>query len=595
MFTTERPAENIHKLLDWLRNEHRSGFLYRGQIRDYPVMVPSFFRPLVLDLADSKPVVAIDSERYAETLKQSARHKVRSDMLAILVRTCGLGLGNIIAQQYGLSSETLDVTESIDVAAFFATRRYPKYEHFGEGGLGVIYRFRHVPRPAAPPPHLLSFLDDYFQRGRSDKGFFDFLVKRSEMEYVFARDRWWEYQAGLTDTVATLPFALSWSDLKAAIAADRERFRMHTAHPYETLQANLAEIDWRLTRFAAQHGGFVRPKYFWDALVPDNFVIARDQAEAAKARAGPGPYVGHFDLAEPYWPLVIPSAAIKSRLNGIENMRTHPECEAFFFSHCEDRKIGGFYRRNLWPEPSEDPLYAALWHLAIRRSFRHYPGDMPAIDDPEHGFLDRGYRVAGERPTRDARELDDLMRGQLEDAVEAIASGRDLDHHFSRHAAALSFLDRHVEAFRSIMTGLRINRKNTDLLIGLAEALGVKGKWRWSKMAVEEAYRTEPDNPSTLEAMGVKKIDSGDYDVAASFIARALQLSDGEAEHVRRRGYLTALRAVIAGVRGEKPLYEQLLDQLSRPNWIGPDDQWVRSSVERLLRSSSDTLAGPVE
>ncbi|MGR9249103.1 FRG domain-containing protein [Rhizobium leguminosarum] len=587
MFTTERPAESVHELLEWLRDQHQPGFLYRGQVNDYPVLVPSFFRPLVVNLADPAPIVEIDSERFSAALKQSVRNQIRNDMLSTLIRTCGLGLGNIIAQQYGLTSETIDVTEDLDVAAFFATRRYPGYYHVDEGGVGVIYRFRNIPKPTPPQLSVLSFLDDYFQRGKSDAGFFDFFVKHSEMEQVFGRDRWWESQPGMIDTVATLPFSLSWSDLKAAIAAERDRFRVPISNPYDFLSKNLAEVDWRLTRFATQNGGFVRPTFFWEARVPNHFVVARDGPEAARARGGMRDFK-HLD--EPFWPLVIPSAAIKTKLTAIENMRSHPKCEAYFFSRSEKRKFAGPYRRDLWPEPADDPLYATLWNLAISKSFRHYPDDPPAIDDPEHGVLDRGYRVANEKHTRDAREHDDLMRGQLEDAVDGIASGKDLENHFSRHAAALFYLDRYDEAFRSIMAGLRINRENVDLLIALGEALRDRGKWRWSELAVERAFRAEPNNPATLEAMAVKKMDSGDFGAATNLIEQALRLSTDDPEHIRRKGYLTALRAVVANLQHEEPLYSQLLQQVSNPNWIGPDAAWVTGFADRLKQQLGITI-----
>lgn len=46
---------------------------------------------------------------------------------------------------------------------------------------------------------------------------------------------------------------------------------------------------------------------------------------------------------------------------------------------------------------------------------------IPPVDDIERGVLDRGYRVAGEKQTMDARELDDLKRGQLEEGVASSA------------------------------------------------------------------------------------------------------------------------------------------------------------------------------
>ena len=62
------------------------------------------------------------------------------------------------------------------------------------------------------------------------------------------------------------------------------------------------------------------------------------------------------------------------------------------------------------------------------------PDEMPAVDDFEAGLLDRGYRVRGERKTRDARDFDDLNRGLWEDAREAIDQARRAARKASRTA-----------------------------------------------------------------------------------------------------------------------------------------------------------------
>lgn len=50
-------------------------------------------------------------------------------------------LGTTIAQQYGLSSEGLDATKSLDVALFFATRESGDFRTIKSNGIGVVYRF----------------------------------------------------------------------------------------------------------------------------------------------------------------------------------------------------------------------------------------------------------------------------------------------------------------------------------------------------------------------------------------------------------------------------------------------------------------------
>jgi hypothetical protein len=58
------------------------------------------------------------------------------------IRPLGYLLGTTLAQQYGLSSEGLDVTKDPAIAAFFATHRSEEaYSRCESSGIGIIYRF----------------------------------------------------------------------------------------------------------------------------------------------------------------------------------------------------------------------------------------------------------------------------------------------------------------------------------------------------------------------------------------------------------------------------------------------------------------------
>jgi hypothetical protein len=77
-------------------------------------------------------------------------HRVQiRDML--FMRPFGYLLGQALAQQYGFSSEMLDVTSDPLVAGFFATHEAPDFCAAVQEGIGVIYRF---PRPKAASPPL---------------------------------------------------------------------------------------------------------------------------------------------------------------------------------------------------------------------------------------------------------------------------------------------------------------------------------------------------------------------------------------------------------------------------------------------------------
>lgn len=559
---TRDTAANIHELVELLKKEHRPGYLYRGQNTDYPVMVPSMYRRLVIDLADPSRIARVDPKRFQDSFNGNTRAWWRNDMLLTVLQHAGLGLGNIIAQQYGLTSEAIDVTENIDVAAFFATRKYPGYYHVESGSHGVIYRFDVREHLNVRAPYKLAQLADYFEYGKSDDGFFDFFVRPEEKETVFGRDQWWAFVEGKTSIVHSLSFSTSWSDLKDAIAAPGNDFHSATRKGSTFFGEALSDMDWRRTRFSGQHGGFLRPSYFWDSSVPSSFRLANNWEELARLRGGNAfGFESEFGLIEA-WPLVVPSAALKVSLYGIENVRARDDCEPFLFKHSEKR-VGGLYRRFLWPEPAEDPLYGALWDLAIIKGMSHHPLKGPAMDDPENGVLDRGYQVANEKRTSDARDLDDVMRGQLEDALDGVAFGNNVVFHQSRHAFALQALGRQTEAFHSLMKGLRQEPNNFELLLGLSEFFRLRGKLVWRARAIEKAYRLASDDPGALEAIAYLRMDQGDLDAAAEHLDTALARLD-EAVHRRARNDFLSVRAVLAHARGEQKLFRELSSYLGR-------------------------------
>lgn len=68
----------------------------------------------------------------------------------VFMRPFGYLLGQGLAQQYGFSSEMLDVTSDPLVAAFFATHDMPDFKRTEPEGIGVIYRFPRKQQTLAP-------------------------------------------------------------------------------------------------------------------------------------------------------------------------------------------------------------------------------------------------------------------------------------------------------------------------------------------------------------------------------------------------------------------------------------------------------------
>lgn len=180
-FGKSDPAENVDELLEFLRAETLVGDLYRGQTKDYPALVPSIYRSLLVDGTQNSPYPLIDDNKRNDPAAQHNQKKW--DFARHLHRCFGLGIGNILAQQYGLSSETIDVTGDPRIAAYFASRSYPDYSPMDSSDApGVIYRIRTSGNDIDVPEIFdglpLSSLNWYFEGGIHDGALFeDFFLK----------------------------------------------------------------------------------------------------------------------------------------------------------------------------------------------------------------------------------------------------------------------------------------------------------------------------------------------------------------------------------------------------------------------------------
>ena len=150
MFGIEEPASGVGEVVRFLESNQPENYLFRGQVRASPTLIPSGFRKAVEDSNANRKAVRISSERYGRSLQTI--EKWRFLILDGLIRRYGRAFGNLFAQQYGLSSEAIDITGSPRIAGFFASRDYPAYtpccEKMALGDMGVIYRF---PKPTSPP------------------------------------------------------------------------------------------------------------------------------------------------------------------------------------------------------------------------------------------------------------------------------------------------------------------------------------------------------------------------------------------------------------------------------------------------------------
>jgi tetratricopeptide (TPR) repeat protein len=205
-----------------------------------------------------------------------------------------------------------------------------------------------------------------------------------------------------------------------------------------------------------------------------------------------------------------------------------------------------------------------------------------APDDADQGILDRGYIVDGEKKTTDARELDDIARGQLEDASEAINSPVDAGKHHAFHAAALYNLGRTTESLRSILQGLRRDSNNIDLLISLAVHFGIRDWSRWRRKVLEKAVRLAPDHAAALYALSECEFADGNLMETRAALDKAMLRWDFYIDKFPLIDLLMA-RAVVAGVMNDQQCYADMLERIRQEGFqTGPIEEAVAAEKGRI-------------
>jgi hypothetical protein len=128
-------------LFEYLERDRAERHSFRGQNRHFLHNAPSAVRAAAR-LSDGGAVwVPLASDHWASATE---REQARYDLRAAALRMWGPVVGNIVCQQYGVTSDAYDITGDPTVAAFFATCQYPRYQPFvpaSDASLGVICRF----------------------------------------------------------------------------------------------------------------------------------------------------------------------------------------------------------------------------------------------------------------------------------------------------------------------------------------------------------------------------------------------------------------------------------------------------------------------
>ena len=376
------PEESTHRSIEdvlvALRAEDDGNYVYRGQTRDYGVIVPSALRHAVARVDGA--TVVLDRRRLVAG--ETVRARQQSAFRNHLVRQLG-SLGQIFAQQYGVASDLVDVTSSPMIAAFFATRSWPTYTHVrAAASPGIVYRWRR-PDPPRTPEELKA--DMTFGLVRPEGGEDSERVNatasfpaRGTMEHVLARDAF--------DAWLTLPSMIVTFD-EIGTAMDDHLAQEHGGYAIGWQFEGFERSRWR-----AQQGGFLRP----DTLYA--------------AHLGPPP-TGGFQLEHvpEYGEHRLNRRPLAEQPSQFTDPAQIGAPDRFLFHHG-DHQVD-VSPASLWPSALDDPMFAYMaimaWtgHEAYFDQVRaNYPWDQVS------GLLDRGPYPEQETETYQRGEYEIFQR-----------------------------------------------------------------------------------------------------------------------------------------------------------------------------------------
>jgi len=363
MFSKQRSAKDIEELLFYLEGEHAHGFVYRGQTRDYGNLVPSMWRMTVV-CEKRRGIYEVDRTRHPAHSEE--RYRIQRLERLRLLRNFGHVFGSALSQQYGISSQCVDVTSDPKIAAFFATTKYPEYRHYSSGGTGVIYRF---PRTEMGVTNEtlelgLSMAARYDPNHHGNTVWYAKWIAKHQHERIMEENselrREFEKQNWITHKIFTLPLVLVCDEVRELFTDKIEEMGLQSV-------SNLDN-----TRLFRQKGGYLFPSFIHEGCVKS--------PQETRVVLHPGV---NFNFAEGEY-------AISEGIVGIEDPLIMPGVECFYFKHTEKR-IEDVRAEYLWPSTDDDELYRLLI-LAIETNNEQYLQSVGIeVDDMNNGLIDRGY------------------------------------------------------------------------------------------------------------------------------------------------------------------------------------------------------------
>lgn len=371
-FGPDNPAENIEVLLEHLLAEQTEYHYFRGQTNFFEMAAPSALRHFAKAYSEDKLWIELSSDVGAT---RPSRERAKTSFKQFLLLAFGRGVGNMLCQQYGVSSDAYDITGEPAIAAFFATCAYPTYKPFipkkQVDQLGIIYRFTIKSR--LPPP--LSVMERtlcslyLFDEDSGRKIWFDDVrsIRARVIKGQFSLPG--EVQAYLD---RQFPNGYTADSFFKAAAYVPYRF-IEAAFLERAAQLDLVGVEKiiRSSRTYSQRGGLYFPPTEHRGFVSQHVSAI--------------PLDGRDYIAEP---------GIVETLGAqrVFNLNANPYVELFFFRHDPTKAIVVERLDVIWPSEEEDFLLAHLMKMCIDKCGKYFDDFHTTPLDFDLGLLDPGYR-----------------------------------------------------------------------------------------------------------------------------------------------------------------------------------------------------------
>jgi hypothetical protein len=356
--------QTITELLKQFSRDEGERYVYRGQSRSYPTLIPSAYRNLTEPVPNDPGAFQIPRARVIA--ERTRRQDEQSRLRAFWVQRFGMQLGNLLAQQYLVHSDVIDVTTDPVVAAFFATHKGAACRPIDSASEpGVILRWK-KPDPNRTVRELrqdmtLGMLHPWKEDARISPipTKYSFVVPGTA-EYLKVRDE-------PNSFLVLRPDICSPTEIRTILSANVDREKGHI-HPHHWMFEYFPTSRW-----AAQSGCMIRPTYRYPAhmtIEGSDFVRGYDP---------------ELDM-ELFTNLRV-SVGMPDRVADAYNLGPP---ERYEFRHSTERIE--LARETLWPSAEQDLMFlaaaCAVWVESmdyLDEIYANFPWE------PQGGVLDRGF------------------------------------------------------------------------------------------------------------------------------------------------------------------------------------------------------------